>query len=212
MPGTPRYRGLRRTANRTALMGAAEELFGLNGFTHVSIDEITARAGVAKGTFYNHFADKTDIAHHIALDIRSELRDSIGRMKSTSQDPARHLAIAMSSFLLLAVEQPNRALILVLLINDPTDINSPMNAPVRLTLQNGEASGRFRIASIEAALIMVIGIVSTGIRNLIEQPKKEPSTHIANLVVHALRSLGLDWNDACDVAKETELVSKPDPV
>jgi len=203
MPGTPRYRGLRRTANRTALMGAAEELFGLNGFAHVSIDEITARAGVAKGTFYNHFADKADVANHIALEIRNELRDRIGLMKSSSPDPAKHLAIAMSLFFLLAVKHPNRALILVSLINDPTDVNSPMNAPVRLTLENGEASGRFGIASIEAALIIVIGIVSAGIRNLIEQPTAEPSSRIANLIVHALRSLGLDWNDAYDMAIET---------
>ncbi|MFN7323958.1 MAG: TetR/AcrR family transcriptional regulator, partial [Sphingomonadales bacterium] len=141
-------------------MGAAEELFGLRGFANVSVDEITARAGVAKGTFYNHFADKADIANHIALEIRTGLRERIGQMKSTSSDPARHLAIAMSLFLLLALEQPNRALILVSLSNDPTDIDSPMNAPVRLTLQNGEASGRFRLASIEASLIMVIGMVS----------------------------------------------------
>lgn len=95
-------------------------------------------------------------------------------MKSTSPDPARHLAIAKSLFLLLALEQPNRALILVSLINDPTDVNSPMNAPVRLTQQNGEASGRFRLASIEASLIMVIGVVSAGIGNLTEQPTRAP--------------------------------------
>lgn len=101
-------------------------------------------------------------------------RDRIGHMKSTSPDPARHLAIAKSLFLLLALEQPNRALILVSLINDPTDVNSPMNAPVRLTQQNGEASGRFRLASIEASLIMVIGVVSAGIGNLTEQPTRAP--------------------------------------
>lgn len=203
MLGMPRYRGLRRTANRPALMGAAEELFGLRGFANVSIDEITARAGVAKGTFYNHFADKADIANHIALEIRTGLRERIGEMKSTSTDPARHLAIAMSLFLHLAIEQPNRALILVSLINDPTDVNSPMNAPVRLTLHSGEASGRFRLASIEASLIMVIGMVSAGIRNLIEQPTRAPSSRITDLVVHALRSLGLEWDDAHATAAES---------
>ncbi len=203
MPRMPRYRGLRRTANRPALMGAAEELFGLRGFANVSIDEITARAGVAKGTFYNHFADKADIANHIALEIRTGLRERIGEMKSTSTDPARHLAIAMSLFLHLALEQPNRALILVSLINDPTDVNSPMNAPVRLTLHNGEASGRFRLASIEASLIMVIGMVSAGIRNLIEQPTRSPSSRITDFVVHALRSLGLEWDDAYAIATES---------
>ncbi len=184
-------------------MGAAEELFGLRGFANVSIDEITARAGVAKGTFYNHFADKADIANHIALEIRTGLRERIGEMKSTSTDPARHLAIAMSLFLHLAIEQPNRALILVSLINDPTDVNSPMNAPVRLTLHSGEASGRFRLASIEASLIMVIGMVSAGIRNLIEQPTRAPSSRITDLVVHALRSLGLEWDDAHAIAAES---------
>jgi AcrR family transcriptional regulator len=184
-------------------MGAAEELFGLRGFANVSIDEITARAGVAKGTFYNHFADKADIANHIALEIRTGLRERIGEMKSTSTDPARHLAIAMSLFLHLAIEQPNRAMILVSLINDPTDVNSPMNAPVRLTLHSGEASGRFRLASIEASLIMVIGMVSAGIRNLIEQPTRAPSSRITDLVVHALRSLGLEWDDAHATAAES---------
>ena len=203
MPGTPRYRGLRRTANRLALMGAAEELFGLHGFANVSVDEITARAGVAKGTFYNHFSDKADLANHIALEIRRGLRERIGHMKSTSSDPARHLAIAMSLFLFLALEQPNRALILASLINDPTDVDSPMNAPVRLTLQNGEASGRFKLASIEASLVMVIGVVFAGIRNLIEQPSEAPSSRITDLVVHALRSLGLGWEEALAVAVET---------
>ena len=186
-------------------MGAAEELFGLRGFANVSVDEITARAGVAKGTFYNHFSDKAEMANQIALEIRTGLRERIGQMKSTSPDPARHLAIAMSLFLLLALEQPNRALILISLINDPTDVNSPMNAPVRLTLQSGEASGRFRLASMEASLIMVIGVVSAGIRNLTEQPTRAPSSLITDLVVHALRSLGLEWDDAHAVATETIL-------
>ena len=203
MPGTPRYRGLRRTANRLALMGAAEELFGLHGFANVSVDEITARAGVAKGTFYNHFSDKADLANHIALEIRRGLRERIGHMKSTSSDPARHLAIAMSLFLFLAPEQPNRALILASLINDPTDVDSPMNAPVRLTLQNGEASGRFKLASIEASLTMVIGVVFAGIRNLIEQPTEAPSSRITDLVIHTLRSLGLNWEDAHAIATES---------
>lgn len=202
MPGTPRYRGLRRTANRDALLGAAEELFGIRGFGNVSIDEITARAGVAKGTFYNHFADKADIANHIALDIRTGLRERIGQIKSVSPDPARHLAIAISQFLLLAVQQPNRALILVSLMNDATDLHSPMNAPVLLTLQNGEATGRFKLASEQSCLIMVLGIVSVGIRSLIEQPTQRPFARISELVVHALRALGLDWDDANQVAAE----------
>ena len=77
MAPAPGYRGLRRTPNRQALLAAAEELFGRHGFSAVSVDQIVARAGVAKGTFYNHFRDKDDIAGQAALAIRHEVRDRI---------------------------------------------------------------------------------------------------------------------------------------
>lgn len=50
---------------RNALMQAAFELFNENGREHTSISEIASRAGVAKGTFYLYFKDKTDINSHI---------------------------------------------------------------------------------------------------------------------------------------------------
>jgi AcrR family transcriptional regulator len=196
MPGTPRYRGLRRTTTRSALLAAAEELFGLRGFAGVSVDEITARAGVAKGTFYNHFADKADLAHHLALEIRAGMRERIGALKSFSEDPAMHLAVAMGSFMLLAVQRPSRALILITLLGNPTDAKSPMNARVRSTLEAGLASGRFKCASSESALVLVLGIVAIGIRNLLEQPVADPRRRIAELLAHALCALGLGWQEA----------------
>jgi AcrR family transcriptional regulator len=196
MSATPRYRGLRRTTSRSALLTAAEELFGLRGFSEVSVDEITARAGVAKGTFYNHFEGKADLAHHLALEIRAGVRERIGALKSFSDDPAMHLAIAMGSFMLLAVQRPNRALILVTLLGNPTDAKSPMNARVRETLETGLACGRFKFTSVESALVLVLGIVSVGIRNLLEQPVGDPRRRIAELLAHALCALGLGWQEA----------------
>ncbi|NDE01211.1 MAG: TetR/AcrR family transcriptional regulator [Gammaproteobacteria bacterium] len=197
MPKKPRYRGIRRTATRDALMAAAEELFGLQGFADVSVDEITARAGVAKGSFYNHFTDKADLAHHLALEIRAGMREQIGTLRaSSSDDAAVHVAISMGSFMLLAIERPSRALILVNLLSNPTDAASPMNARVRSTLQAGMSSGRFRMASIESALVLVLGIVAAGIRDLLEQRVKDPDQRIAELVAHGLCALGLDWSEA----------------
>jgi AcrR family transcriptional regulator len=44
MPRSQKYRGLRRTANRRAIMDAAEELFGRHGYAAVSVDEVTAQS------------------------------------------------------------------------------------------------------------------------------------------------------------------------
>jgi AcrR family transcriptional regulator len=195
------YRGLRRTTSREALLGAAAELMGRRGLPDVSIDEIVARAGVAKGTFYNHFRDKQDIAHHIALGIRHEIRDRIGVLKLRSNDPALHLAIALSLFLGLAVESPQRARMLVTLLSDATDLGAPMNARVRMTLEAGQAGGRFLFPSLEAALILVLGIVAGGVQSILERPQNTVSEDLVlNLVRHALIGLGLTAAEATQTA------------
>ena len=39
----------------------------------IAIDDLVAAAGVAKGSFFNHFADKRAFAQTIAEDIRREV-------------------------------------------------------------------------------------------------------------------------------------------
>lgn len=195
------YRGLRRTLSRDALLGAAVELIGKHGFASVSIDDIVARAGVAKGTFYNHFKDKHVIAHHVALGIRQEVRDRIAVVKIRSNDPAMHLSIALSLFHRLAVDSPNKARMLVTLLSDVTDVGAPMNERVRMTLEAGQASGRFTIRSLDAALVLVLGIVAGGVKSLLERPgRPEIKGLVLHLVAHGLVGLGLTDEDAHDIA------------
>lgn len=47
------------------LLSSAQELFLSKGIQNTSISDITAHAGVAKGTFYLYFADKYSIRDHL---------------------------------------------------------------------------------------------------------------------------------------------------
>jgi AcrR family transcriptional regulator len=47
---------------KLALIRAGEELFMTKGFSETTIEEITGKAGVARGTFYNYFQTKEDLA------------------------------------------------------------------------------------------------------------------------------------------------------
>jgi len=67
-------RGLR---TRTALLAAAEEVFGKNGYERASISEITRTAGVAQGTFYVYFSDKKTIFTELVTELRNQLGQSI---------------------------------------------------------------------------------------------------------------------------------------
>jgi AcrR family transcriptional regulator len=51
----------RRQATREQLLQAAAELFDAQGYEDTTIDQIVARARLAKGTFYQHFESKIAI-------------------------------------------------------------------------------------------------------------------------------------------------------
>ncbi len=202
MKSKSRYLGLRRTASREALLGAAEELFGSQAFASVSIDEIVERAGVAKGTFYNHFSGKEDIGQVLAVGVREDVRRRIGSLKQVSDDPAMQLAIAVTAFLDLARTNPRRANILANLIVDATNVKAGMNRGLRQTLKAGMVSGRLVCGSEQAALLTVLGIVSGGIRHIVEHPKQNSEALIVELVVHVLASFGIAHDEAeFDIAR-----------
>ena len=188
-------------------MLAAEELFGGRAASAVSVDEIVARAGVAKGTFYNHFSSKEDLGWRLAQAIRLEVRDRIADRKVMSSDPAVHLAIAVILFLDLARRRPNRARILAILLSQVSDADAEPNGRVRQTLEAGREGGRFRFRSIEAAMISVVGIVSAGIQSLVDQSVLSADERITALAVHALASLGLSQEEAEDVVAHPLLAS-----
>jgi len=56
---SPRHRA--RTMFREAILEAAEEELAASGFHGARIQDIAKRAGVAVGTFYNHFETKEDV-------------------------------------------------------------------------------------------------------------------------------------------------------
>jgi AcrR family transcriptional regulator len=61
-----------REVRATLIMDAAEEVFIEKGYHEASMDEIAARAGVAKGTLYQHFPGKEDLVFALierALDL-----------------------------------------------------------------------------------------------------------------------------------------------
>ena len=59
-----------RSRTRTAILDAAALAFRDPGFEQTSMEEIAKRASVARGTLYNNFASKEDIAVGVAERLR----------------------------------------------------------------------------------------------------------------------------------------------
>lgn len=64
---TPTRTRLSAEARRAQILDIARELFVTRGYHHTSTDDILARAGIAKGTLYHHFASKEEILRALVL-------------------------------------------------------------------------------------------------------------------------------------------------
>jgi AcrR family transcriptional regulator len=74
LPGRPlRTRDEARALFRKAILDAAEEVFAEHGFHGARIQDIAARARIAVGTVYNHFAQKDDVLKALLEERSDEL-------------------------------------------------------------------------------------------------------------------------------------------
>ncbi|HTW19474.1 MAG TPA: helix-turn-helix domain-containing protein [Mycobacteriales bacterium] len=60
---------------REALITAAREMFGAQGYAATSTEEIVERAGVTKGALYHHFADKERLFRAVFEQVQQEVSD-----------------------------------------------------------------------------------------------------------------------------------------
>lgn len=74
-PKQPRTERGRRT--RRALLDAAAAEFGERGFHDASVSSITARAGVALGSFYTWFDSKDALFRDLVADLSAQVRDHV---------------------------------------------------------------------------------------------------------------------------------------
>ena len=60
-----------RQETKRKLMAAAMTLFGERGFLETRVEDITSRADVGKGTFFNYFPSKEAILQRLRARVRS---------------------------------------------------------------------------------------------------------------------------------------------
>jgi AcrR family transcriptional regulator len=107
----------RRESTIGAVRAAARRLFGARGFEATSIDDIAAKAGVAKGAVYHHFTSKEALFARVLEDVQEELAARLMAVPPRSKDPADRIAAGGLRYLLAACEPGTKQ---ILLIDGPT--------------------------------------------------------------------------------------------
>jgi AcrR family transcriptional regulator len=77
----------KKQATRDRLIRAALELFGSQGYEQTTVQQITQRAGVAKGTFFNYFASKEEVLRNIGSAQEEWALDELANLHQDSEGP-----------------------------------------------------------------------------------------------------------------------------
>ena len=76
---------------------AALELFHAKGFAHTTVDEITERADVAKGTFFNYFPHKESVLSYLSEEWLKRVEEQAARPYKLAAERITALFTAVAS-------------------------------------------------------------------------------------------------------------------
>lgn len=191
-------------AQRTyrALVDAGLELLAERPIDAVAIDEIVGRAGVAKGSFFNHFADKAAFGQAVGAEIRVELEARIGAANAGVADPFARLAGGMRTGLAFALDEPRKTAIMIRNASNSTLRDQPLNQGVAADLNAAVATGRLRKEARQSGVRFWLGLCQVLMANAIERriDRAEAARRLEEMLVLALTGLGLSAKDASGYA------------
>ncbi len=193
----------RKERTRESLLRAGRMLFAQRPVDSVSIDELVLAAKVAKGSFYNHFEDREALAHSLVGEIRNSLNSRVLALNADVSDPAMRVARGLAMFFGYAASEPDGAMALARIHGPDSSGEAPHNAPVIDDLRRGIASGRFRIPTAEAGVILVVSIGMAGMMRIVREPSLTVAVSITQqLVMLTLRGLGVPDAEAAQCASQ----------
>ncbi len=103
----------RRAATIAAVLAAAQKQFATKGFDQTTIDDIAARAGVAKGAVYHHFESKEQIFERVLDSILVGMAKEVSLAATAGKTFIDGMVIGTQKYLECATAPGTRRVLLV---------------------------------------------------------------------------------------------------
>lgn len=99
-------------ARREALISAATELFGEQGYTKTPVRDIADRLGILSGSVFHHFRTKEDLLREISLPIFAQIVSETHRIVDSQLGPSETVTALLAAHFELAFKHPHAVQIL----------------------------------------------------------------------------------------------------
>lgn len=186
----------RLDAQREAIAAAAVALLSERGYSGLSVSAVAERAGVATGSVYRHYVDKSDLVVRIFRELCDREVEAVTSAAATGSGADRVSAV-VDTFSRRALRNPTLA---YALLAEPVDaavdaerlvLRRAFAAAFANAVRHGVATGEFPEQDVEltaAALVGAVGEVLTG--RLRGHRDSAAGSTVPDLVALALRAAG----------------------
>jgi len=174
----------------------------------IPIDDFVARAGVAKGSFFNHFKDKHDFAAAVATEVRIEVEAEVARANAGVSDPVARIAGGMAVAARFAVEQPGRAMVLLRSQMPATSKSHPLNRGLMEDIKAALAQGLLRPETSCSGVPYWLGLCQMLMMHLIEiRPSRNlAAERLGDMMLMGLTGLGAPLAQAQELASAARMM------
>lgn len=161
--------GGKRERTRSALLDATVSVVAEKGMEAAKISDITTAAGLANGTFYNHFNDKDEILRAAAYGVGLEVARRLDEEMAGIDDAAERVVTATSRFISIVVKERDWAAILFGGAELLPDARQDMYRYLRNDLERGVAQGKFVVEVTTFLLDQISALIAVAVKTQLTQ-------------------------------------------
>lgn len=204
MSGLAHQLSPRAARTRAALLAAGFELLADRPIDAIAIDDIVSRAGVAKGSFFNHFTDKAGFASELAAAVRADLELRVGAANAGVTDPVARLAGGMRVALDFALTERKRTIVMLRGLELSSGLGHSLNQGIRADIAALAAAGLARPEAERSGVRFWLGLCQILQLGAVERelPRPEAAERLREMLVLGLTGLGVPQDRAQRTARE----------
>jgi AcrR family transcriptional regulator len=174
---------------KALLMDAALALFAERGIEATSVNEITAHAKVANGTFYYHYKDKDEFIDALEHAVATMFVNRVDELMEELTDGAERVATATQQIIYLAAEDAAWGWMIVHAFMNLGRFSASISRGIRKDVALGIEQGNFQLDPTDVAFSILLAVVGAGLKMRLENPTTVGTEVLTSEYV--LRMLGL---------------------
>lgn len=147
----------KRNRTRAAILVAAFHLIGEENGNFQRVEDFCRAADISRGTFYKYFTGIANLYAILADELSADFDAAVHQVMEVKSTSAERAAAAVRYYLRAAIDNPRWGWAMVHTSMGREVFGPGVSARAKLTIEEGIASGEFRIATAEMGKALLLG-------------------------------------------------------